>query len=520
MITQENIKDLVGRNVRILRDYSNFMDWMISKIPEITDEWTDFTITDPGIIYCNAIAYLFDHMHFRLDQCFLNNRLRWSKNLNQLYFMATFMGLEPRGYNSSTGIMSMYNSYSEIIDIPKGTHFSYIDSASGEEFLIYTTISRKIFPGMTSDVPCIQGDCHHFILEETDFDSNEFLFTPSIVSEKLLDYFDEFSEMHDGKLPNFNVSSTVNIALNSIELTLIEPSIYSNIKKVDDAILTLEKGISYSVHYTPYGPKLKISPGTFKLLTSKRIRIDFSFSNGASANVYDVQPTLYSKDYSFFQINPLTSQTGEIINSFISCSISEMTGGYNPYTVDELRSFIGSNTYGCDTLYLERDYNSYIKNSVDFKDKVAHISKVHDSYHKYGCKLYFIPADDTLNVKSLAADLYKIFNEKRLGAKHLRVIPSTGLKINFKFLFILKRNVSSPTEVYKTVDALLRDHFSRFNQEPPFILNRDTVSKLIESNFDEIDYVRVLYPTMDITCNANNFVNYIGCTIDYEFDYD
>ena len=123
-------------------------------------------------------------------------------------------------------------------------------------------------------------------------------------------------------------------------------------------------------------------------------------------------------------------------------------------------------------------------------------------------------------MKSLAADLYKIFNEKRLGAKHLRVIPSTGLKVNFKFLFILKRNVSSPTEVYKTVDTLLRDHFSRFNQEPPFILNRDTVSKLIESNFDEIDYVRVLYPTMDITCNANNFVNYIGCTIDYEFDYD
>ena len=196
-----------------------------------------------------------------------------------------------------------------------------------------------------------------------------------------------------------------------------------------------------------------------------------------------------------------------------------MSGGYNPYTIEELRSFIGSTTYGCDTLYLERDYNSYIKNS-QFKDTVAHISKVHDEYHKYGCKLYFIPAYEGLSLKNLAAELYKVFNEKRLGAKHIRVIPSTGLKVNFKFLFILKRNVSSPTEVYKTVDSLLKDYFNRFNQSPPFSLNRDAVSQLIESNFDEIDYVRVLYPTMDITCNANNFIDYTGCSIEYDFDYD
>ena len=90
---EQEIFEEIGRKVTVARDYSGFVEWGVSNIPNWTKQWSDYTITDPGILILNADAFLYDQLNFRIDNMYIDNILRFSRSREQLFYMAELVGL-------------------------------------------------------------------------------------------------------------------------------------------------------------------------------------------------------------------------------------------------------------------------------------------------------------------------------------------------------------------------------------------------------------------------------------------
>ena len=59
------------------KDFSSIKSLIIEKIPELTDEWTDFNESDIGIVFIEALSALSDQMHLYLDkqalECYMHS---------------------------------------------------------------------------------------------------------------------------------------------------------------------------------------------------------------------------------------------------------------------------------------------------------------------------------------------------------------------------------------------------------------------------------------------------------------
>lgn len=63
------------KNYNLCRDYSSFIKWAIDKISKSTENWTDYSISEPDTLLLSSISTVSDYVQYIIDQMYLSTDL-------------------------------------------------------------------------------------------------------------------------------------------------------------------------------------------------------------------------------------------------------------------------------------------------------------------------------------------------------------------------------------------------------------------------------------------------------------
>ena len=316
----------LGKDSLLARDYSSIVNYGLKKISQWSPEWTDFTITDPGVLYVSAIAYLFDHLNYQLDEKYLNSILRYSYILDELYGIADFNGIELDGTRSARAVVDVTvsgNITRHSVYIPRFTEFIIVDNQT-QEMQTFTTLQDASIKNYNGKFLGVEGDLH-FVSNKDD--------NGTLVPIKYKDFYYENAlgeKIHNQiKLPSFGIDgSPFLIDQDSIMVEVMRGNeviiSYDVMKKVRDIATqfmtskTMKEDRSFSVNFQDGSIFVKISPVLARVLNpDDTILVYFVKSNGDNQSVSE-NSHVELRNPLFYEYNPtLTYLRLEQHESFI-----------------------------------------------------------------------------------------------------------------------------------------------------------------------------------------------------------
>lgn len=434
---------IVDANLQLARDYPSIITWSMNKIPSLTEDWNDFTITDPGVLLISSISYLFDNLNYTLDKNLMNNILRYSKSFDSLLRMASMLGVEVPSAESSLTILKV-SSLTGGITLPKDSIFK----------VKIRGLDREIFLNLTEEVELQVGDNTVSCIEGKKV-------------EKVLDY-DDF-DLHNGIL-----IEEENIAKNSFRLkTTVEW------EEVDEAVLTIKESPSFSVN-TTFGNKLylKMCPGAQDYVPLSGIEVSYLVSSGKLGNLRKGLTDIVLEGHSELAI--------EVLESF---------GGSDRLDARSLRNTIEQNSNQVFTLVNDRDFERLGREINEVYRIVSRLSGgVREVYYQH----------NTLFSNQEVEDLLYNRIEDRVIAKTGLVLSEVNTRpISVSLSLHIKLNVSTSTELENEIKGVVEAEFSRANQFPGFRFNRIRLATRINDLYDFIDFVDVASPRSNIDADWN-----------------
>lgn len=476
----ELVKDLIGKDATLCRDYPSILKWSVEKIEKWTDSWTDYTITDPGILFINADAFLYDIVNYVLDEAFLNNILRYTQSMQSLTSMAKFAGLTLPGYVSAEAKCVVYNESDSTVIIPVDTEIFVRDESTNEMMYFYSVNTLRLTPGIKGTLYCIEGK--RTIIDTT------------------------FSEFYNH--PNFEfVIPDPEIGLNSIFVYgeyefdgSTEPVYYRDdptlrkMLQVDDALLNLADEPCFSAYYAYNKVVIQLCPGAADFFNpDSRIKILFGNSSGLKGNVGTVSAKPLEAIYNTVGVN-VTSQ--------LTFTIDYASGASEPYDLESTRVFIGNNVWRPETLVLNADFDNLM--SIKFPEFVRFT--VCQNKGSEDMLVYYVPAETDFEgkpmtptrVHEIETELYDYAKDLMFGGVKLRLQNSREFKMDFVIEVYLKTNTSDTDSIYDAIIIVLQSYFDRTKQPRNFYFRRGHVITLVEDGVPEIYSIDLTYPVADL----------------------
>jgi len=459
---------VVDSKLLLSRDYSSLMEWSVAKIPKLTKDWTDFSITSPDMIWLSAACYAYDMLNYALDKKFLDNQIRFSRNLNNVLNMCNLRGVVIPGVQTSTIVLNINLHGSELhlddtVSLPKGSTFEVFDANTLKNLVLNVTEDYSICLG-DNKVTCLEGIKKSLSLSTIDF---------TIVGTYII--------------------QIESMGLNSTSLR------FGNdyIRKVNDAFLITDNVPSYSVHVNENNHTLlKLTPGFVALVGGRDIILDYVVSSGTLGNISissNVVPTFkFVDDYNVD------------VNSSIAISVHSCGGGVDAYGLEDARSLLGTTSADVETLVINSDY-------VDEVKKLDHI---------YGCavksdgsnkSIYFIAGEDIadygVTLEMLAQNIHDVLIDKVPAFTEIDVQPIIVRPVSIRLKIFLNRNELDRTGLSgKTYDLILNTMFSRSTITPGMEFTRTVIASSVESLSYSISHVLIEYPPADIQCSWNEII--------------
>ena len=472
----ELVKDLIGKDITLCRDYPSIIKWSVDHIEKWTDSWTDYTITDPGILYINAIGFLYDIVNYVLDEAFLNNILRYTQSERALYSMSKFAGLTLPGYNCSQAKVLIENNSEIDVLIPRDFEIFVRDEATNEMIYFYSLDDLDIKSGKYGYGQFIEGDrvVIDTIFNEI-YEHPNFEFTIPIVEVGLNSVFVYAEYEFDGDRETFTG----------------DPTLYKMLK-VDDALLNLASEPCYSVYYAFNKVVVQFCPGAADFFQpDSRIKIIFGKPAGLKANVGTVTAKPMDK----------LDTSGYNISGEITYTIQYATGASIPYDLEGTRVFIGNNVWRPETLVLNADFDNLI--SLKFPEIVRFT--VNQEQGSEEMLVYYVPAETDFEGKPmtpyrcsvLEKEIYEYAKDLMFGGVHLSLQNSVEVEFDFVLEVYLNINTSDTTSVRDAIITVLKSYFDRTKQPRNFYFRRGHVITLIESGVAEVYTIDMTYPIND-----------------------
>lgn len=479
----ELVKDLLGKSLTLCRDYPSILKWSVEKIEKWCEVWTDYTITDPGILFVNADAFLYDVVNYSLDETYLNNVLRYSKSMQSLYAMSKFDGLDFPAYNCSIAKVKVVNQSDYPLVIPKDFVIYVRDSATTQS--IYFNSLEELYVSRRTSVfgKFIEGK--RGVIDTT---------------------FEVFYNNH-----NFEFSIPIqDIGLNSIfvyaeydfpdvegEYLSSDPTL-RKLLKVDDALLNLADEPCYSVYYAYNKVVVQLCPGIGDFLDlDSRIKIIYGETFGLSANVGQVnaRPT----EQIFYESINITSS--------IKFEIQYASGATIPYDLEETRVFIGNNVWRPETLVINPDFDNLM--SAQFSE-IVRFTVIQEKGSEE-MLVYYVPSltDSEGNsmsdqrVEELETEIYDYSKDLMFGTVSLKLVRSDEVEKDFSMVVYLNINTSNTDEIYNAIKIVLESYFDRTKQPRNFYLRRGHAIALVEDGVKEIYTIDLKEPVTDEQAKDN-----------------
>lgn len=468
---------IVDSKILLARDYSSLMEWAINTIPKITNDWTDFTIIAPEMIWLSSACYSYDILNYTLDRKYLNNQIRFSRSFDNLLNMCTLNGVSVTGYNSSKILLNLnFDSTGLPIDdtifLPKGSEFSIFDSATLKSINLVLDEDTTIEFG-DNLLTCHEGTYDDDVLTISNFTSK---------GTYILD--------------------VENIAHNTFSLVVDG----SEWRKVDDAFLITDNIPSYSIHvHSNNHTLLKLCVGYDLLIGANPITISYLITTGFEGNV----GTSSEVEAKF----TLIDSYGSKVKDKVTLSVLSSSGGEDALDLAGVRSLLGTTSSDVVTLVTNDDYkniitqveyvyNSEVKDGVDRK-LIYYIAD--ENIGDYG----ITDGDITNSIDTLIAENVPVFTE-------YSIYPITIRPVTLKFKVFLSRNELDITGLETKILDYINDKFSREKAFGGMELNRTEISLAIEDMSPSVSYVLFEYPLADIYCNWYEIVSIDNIEISFE----
>lgn len=145
-------------NYNLCRDYSSFIKWSLDKISKISDNWTDYSVTEPDTLMLSSISMIHDYTQYIIDQMYLNTDLDVcsTKFLNQA---SSLMGKFLWNTNEvKIPVVIKNNSISDVITIEEFEMFNngnelftnpekirLLPGCETDTYFVRNTVNQKIF---------------------------------------------------------------------------------------------------------------------------------------------------------------------------------------------------------------------------------------------------------------------------------------------------------------------------------------------------------------------------------------
>ena len=475
----ELVKDLIGKDSTLCRDYPSIVKWSVDHIEKWTDDWTDYTITDPGVLFINAEAFLYDVVNYVLDESFLNNILRYTQSERALYSMSKFAGLTLPGYNCSQAKVLIENKSEVDVVIPRDFEIFVRDEATNEMMYFYSLSELDIKAGKYGYGQFIEGK--RVIIDTT------------------------FEEIYNQANFEFTIP-TINVGINSVFVyaeydfdtsdrrevySADEPTLYKMLK-VDDALLNLASEPCYSVYYAYNKVVVQFCPGAADFFTmDSRIKILFGTPSGLKANV----GTVIAKPMSELKVGGM-NVAGEI-----SYTVQYAVGASIPYDLEGTRVFIGNNVWRPETLVLNADFDNLIASK--FPEIVRFT--VNQEKGSEEMLVYYVPAETDFEGKPMTESRLVVLEREikdyakdlMFGGVKMSLQNSKEIEFDFILEVYLNINTSDTSSVRDAIITVLKSYFDRTKQPRNFYFRRGHVITMIESGVPEVYTIDMTYPIND-----------------------
>ena len=472
----ELVKDILGRDITLCRDYPSIVKWSVEKIEKWTDEWTDYTITDPGILFINADAYLYDLVNYILDETFLNNILRYTSSMPALYSMSKFAGLTLPGYYCSTAKVSIHNESGDRVTVPKDYGIFVRDEATNAMIYFYALediIVRNLENASGSFIEGKRGAVDITFNDIYENHNFEFILpTPEIGINSIFVYAEY--EFEGGEY--YSKDPTLRQML-----------------QVDDALLNLASEPCFSAYYAYNKVVIQFCPGAADFFNPEsRIKIIYGTASGLSANVGTVTA------------HPIESlyRDGFVVSSDMTFTVMRASGASIPYDLEGTRVFIGNNVWRPETLIVNADFDTLM--NQHFSDEIVRFTAVQEKGSEE-MTVYFVPAETDADgqpmsgyrIMQLKNEIYELGKDLMFGGVTFAVENSVEVEFDFVIEVYLNINTSDTTSVHDAIVTVLRSYFDRTKQPRNFYFRRGKAITLIESGVDEIYTIDLIYPVVD-----------------------
>ncbi len=490
-----SFEGIVDEKLTLARDYSSILEWSVDKAQTMSPiQWSDYKITDPGVIMLSMISYLYDHVNYELDSIFLNNLIRYSNDYNILKLMANFMGIEtPMADSSLIEVEVSTKDSSNGIVIPKGYSFVVYDSGLGKN-VYYNTLSAVDSSSNKVVVQCVEGE------------QNVLTVNVSAVDD----------------LNRYFIDDT-NIAGNIFQVTSVSGSDSLNSSewvKTDNALLAVKDVYQFSVHsYVNDRISVRFFPGFLGELSAvgqDTLILTFFSSNGKAGRLSVDTP---------LKLTGAIVRGSEDISKLLDLSIVSSYGGRDKLTIDELRVLIGSRGNALDTYVNNFDYtriadmDSRVYKSTAKPVDVAggkSISIVYLTDQEYASEVI-----DNINERVDAhlegrIPLFTSVSEKGYTlstATFVNVNPLNKIEIDIYF----KNNEVNTQAITDLVEDYIDETYRRDKINFGMSLRLYDLRVAIENLHVSISHVIVRNPLQDVVVEWNQVLNKPIIAINYKF---
>ncbi len=312
----DKYEGIVDEKLTICRDYSSIMEWSVGKSQILSkNEWSDYTITDPGVLALSMIAYLYDHVNYEMDAVFLNNLIRYTNNYDILLLMASFMGIKAPLLEASLAVVEVSTKDgSNGIYLPANYAFKIFDRSLGKDIFYNIRDEVNVVDSDKVEVSCVEGIYDSIIID------------PSDISQ--VDGYHQSFFYDDSIAGNVAYVSSFN---NS------NPSVRTAWVMSDNAFLATKELLQFSMHrHNSSEIRLRYIPGMhgeLALVNHNRLLVEMYSTGGAKGRLGVGSVLEPGEDIIVGGNNVTHNIQAEVLDSF---------GGTNPLTIEELRTLIGS----------------------------------------------------------------------------------------------------------------------------------------------------------------------------------
>lgn len=467
------------------RDSRSIRSELVAMIPHLTDKWTDYHSSDPGIVLLELLVYVADKLSFYTDRMAMESMYITASERDNVVSGLKFVGYPMRGYYSAVTSVRLRSDHSHEIYVQKWDEFT----TEEEDGVMYHFVAMEdvTVPPMltgTVSVPLMEGTKITFNYDQRNIDSWGRI-----------------------RIPNKT------IAENSLELYING----EQWKKVDEVFfydsLRPVFGVEYDRDGFPYIKLIKSWEEIVIDLSDIQVEILGLESSGSSVN--------FGRNTITRIVSDLQDELGEwecvkFINDIIHDDT--VSGGADPETVEEAKRNAPRRLRTMWTAVTLTDYEDLCETYPGISKALAIDwsvggAKVEDPYYM---DLILVPKGGGNTSQTLKDIIYAYLMERRMAPLKFTIKDADYVMIDVEVSVLVRSGFKGRASLVLRVTEAVRGYFSSDRRTFGEVVRPALLRHYIESTVEDVLSAEIVLPSSNVVLELDQFPMVKGINVTVE----